>query len=129
MTGSLSSPPVEGGKQSGVNGVKTAIRTLQLKEHVGFNSLPEQYVSRIVREGFVFNIMVVGPTGVGKTTLIDSLFNASFQDVSTKNHNMQSVEVAVTHHELQEKHIKMRLNVVETRGFGDQINKSMYSLL
>ena len=35
----------------------------------------------------------------------------------------KTVELHVQQQELQEKHIKMRLSVVETRGFGDQINK------
>lgn len=69
--------------------------------------------------------MVVGGTGVGKSTLIDSLFNTKFPDVSTHSHNLKSVDLQVHTHELQEKHIKMRLSVVETRGFGDQIDKSM----
>ena len=102
-------------------------RRLQPTEYVGFDSLPEQYVSRIIRDGFVFNIMVVGATGVGKSTLIDSLFNTKFPDVSTRSHTLKTVDLNVQSHELQEKHIKMRLSVVETRGFGDQIDKSKLS--
>lgn len=103
---------------------KGGVRTLKLSEHVGFDSLPEQFVTRVIREGFVFNMMVIGATGIGKTTLVDSLFNTKFIDASTKSHNLKTVDLHVHTHELQEKHIKMRLSVAETRGFGDQINKT-----
>ena len=99
------------------------VREIKLKEHVGFDSLPEQYVNRVIRNGFVFNILVIGSTGVGKSTLIDSLFNSKFPESSTRSHNMKTVDLHVQRQELQEKHIKMRLSVAETRGFGDQINK------
>lgn len=102
-------------------------REVKLKEHVGFDSLPEQYVNRVIRNGFVFNILVIGSTGVGKSTLIDSLFNSKFPESSARTHNMKTVDLHVQRQELQEKHIKMRLSVAETRGFGDQINKGMIS--
>ncbi|XP_015790676.1 septin-11 [Tetranychus urticae] len=106
-------------KSNGANG----IRNLSPTDYVGFESLPEQYVNRTIREGFVFNVLVLGATGVGKSTLIDSLFNTKFPDVSTKSHNSQTVELHVQTHELQEKQIKLKLTIVESRGFGDQINK------
>jgi len=102
---------------------KGGVRDIKMKEHVGFDSLPEQYVSRVIRDGFVFNIMVVGGTGIGKSTLIESLFNTKFSIQSTQTHTLKSVELHVQQQELQEKHIKMRLSIIETRGFGDQINK------
>lgn len=105
------------------NGTLSGIRNLSPTDYVGFESLPEQYVNRTIREGFVFNVLVLGATGVGKSTLIDSLFNTKFPDVSTKSHNSQTVELHVQTHELQEKQIKLKLTIVESRGFGDQINK------
>lgn len=111
--------------QAKVNG--SAIRNLVPSSHVGFESLPEQYVNRATREGFVFNILVLGATGVGKTTLIDSLFNTKFPDVSGKSHSSQTVDLHVQTHELQEKQIKLKLTIVESKGFADQINKGRAS--
>ncbi|RWS07465.1 Septin-2-like protein [Dinothrombium tinctorium] len=117
MTGPLS-------ESETVNNKSDGIRHLTPDEYVGFESLPEQYVNRTIREGFVFNVLVVGATAVGKSTLIDSLFNTRFPESSVRNHNLSAVDLNVQSHDLQEKNIKLKLSVIETRGFGDQINKS-----
>lgn len=36
------------------------MRNLNLSGHVGFDSLPDQLVSKSVQNGFVFNIMCIG---------------------------------------------------------------------
>jgi septin family protein len=69
--------------------------------------------------------MSLGQTGVGKTTLIDSLFNMKFPDVSTRSHSLSNVDVLCHNYELQERNIKLKLGLVESRGFGDQINKGL----
>lgn len=51
------------------------MRSLKLAGHVGFDTLPDQLVSKSVQCGFNFNILCVGETGLGKSTLMDSLFN------------------------------------------------------
>ena len=99
------------------------------KGYVGFDCLPEQYVNRTIRNGIVFNVLIVGATGVGKSTLIDSLFNTTFNSVPTKSHKNTEVELNVSCHELQEKQIKLKLNIVETKGFADQINKGRKPLI
>lgn len=101
-----------------------SVRVLAPSDYVGFDSLPEQYVNRTIRDGFVFNVMVIGCTGVGKTTLIDSLFNSKFPDQSTNSHDSDQVQLNIQTHELQEKHIKLKLSVIETQGFCDQIDKT-----
>ncbi|CAG2168981.1 unnamed protein product, partial [Oppiella nova] len=107
------------GSQNGGNGY----RVLKPEGYVGVDSLPEQFVSRIVRDGFGFNIMCLGQTGVGKSTLLDSLFNMKFPDVSTRSHNISAVDVTANYYDLQERNIKLKLGLIESKGFGDQINK------
>ncbi|XP_074600827.1 septin-2-like [Brevipalpus obovatus] len=103
---------------------KNTVRTLKPSAPVGFESLPEQYVCRTIREGFVFNILILGATGIGKTTLVDSLFNTKFPDTSTHTHQSLMVDLQAQSHELQEKQIKLKLTIVESRGFGDQLVKA-----
>uniref|UniRef100_A0A672RSG3 Zgc:162239 n=1 Tax=Sinocyclocheilus grahami TaxID=75366 RepID=A0A672RSG3_SINGR len=43
-------------------------------KYVGIVTLPNQVQQKAVKKGFVFNLMVVGESGLGKSTLVNSLF-------------------------------------------------------
>jgi hypothetical protein len=63
-----------GGLNNGKEG-GAEVRSLKLGGHVGFDSMPDQLVNKSVQNGFCFNILSIGETGIGKSTLADSLFN------------------------------------------------------
>lgn len=98
------------------------IRSLKLQGHVGFDSLPNQLVTRSILQGYDFNILCIGETGIGKTTLMESLFNRSF-DAQPSPHNLPNVVLEPKTYDLQESSVRLRLTVVDTVGYGDQINK------
>ncbi|CAL4185371.1 unnamed protein product [Meganyctiphanes norvegica] len=98
------------------------IRTQKLSGHVGFDSLPDQLVSKSTQSGFTFNILCIGETGMGKSTLMDTLFNTSFE-ANPAPHSLPSVKLKSHTYELQESNVRLKLTIVDTVGYGDQINK------
>lgn len=67
-------------------------------------------------------MFVTGETGLGKSTLMDSLFNTSFESIPSP-HNLPSVKLKAHTYELQESNVRLKLTIVDTVGYGDQINK------
>ena len=98
------------------------MRTLQLNGHVGFDTLPDQIVAKSVSDGFTFNILCIGETGIGKSTLIDTLFNTKF-DWESSSHLEPKVRLNKNTYELVESNVRMKFSIVETSGFGDQLDK------
>ncbi|XP_035217141.1 septin-2-like isoform X1 [Stegodyphus dumicola] len=93
---------------------------------IGFATLPEQVHRKSVKKGFDFTLMVVGDTGLGKSTLINSLFLTDlYKDrkiLSVEERVDRTVEIEKTTMDIEEKGVKLRLTVVDTPGFGDAIN-------
>nr|XP_025130913.1 septin-14 isoform X2 [Bubalus bubalis] len=98
------------------------IRCLNMLGHFGFDCLAHQLVDKFVQQGFFFNILCVGETGIGKSTLIDTLFNTNLKDKKS-SHFYTSVGLKIQTYELQENNVQLKLTVVKTVGYGDQINK------
>ncbi|NXX78377.1 SEP10 protein, partial [Urocolius indicus] len=97
-------------------------RTLSLSGNVGFGSLPDQLVRKSIKQGFCFNVLCIGETGIGKSTLINSLFNTNFDD-PLSTHFLPNVRLRAQTYELQESNVNLKLTIINTVGFGDQINK------
>lgn len=67
-------------------------------------------------------MFVTGETGIGKSTLIDTLFNTNLKDKKS-SHFYSNVGLKIQTYKLQENNVQLKLTVVNTVGYGDQINK------
>uniref|UniRef100_A0A6I8P6W4 Septin 4 n=1 Tax=Ornithorhynchus anatinus TaxID=9258 RepID=A0A6I8P6W4_ORNAN len=98
------------------------------KEYVGFATLPNQVHRKSVKKGFDFTLMVAGESGLGKSTLINSLFLTDlYRDrrlLNAEERITQTVEITKHSVEIEEKGIKLRLTIVDTPGFGDAVNNT-----
>ena len=56
-------PPQQPQQQQQQQRPAAKTRTLRLRDHVGFDSLPDQIVSKAISQGFAFNILCIGETG------------------------------------------------------------------
>lgn len=97
--------------------------------YMGFANLPNQVHRKFVKKGFEFTLMVVGESGLGKTTLIDSLFLINLNDetktatkIKEKESEQQTVDIKSSTVDIEERGVKLKLTVVDTPGFGDSIN-------
>ena len=95
-------------------------------EFIGFASLPEQVHRKAVRRGFDFSLMVLGDSGLGKSTLINSLFLTDLYKERKVPEVIDLVERTVCTEkkqlEIEEKGIKVRLTIVDTPGYNDAVN-------
>lgn len=113
------SQSVRGMKMSFING-------RDLFGYVGIEAVLDQMRRKTMKAGFEFNIMVVGQSGLGKSTLVNTLFKSkvsrksctpNFEEKISKTVKLHSVS-----HVIEEKGVKMKLTVIDTPGFGDNIN-------
>ncbi|KAF5330383.1 hypothetical protein D9619_005290 [Psilocybe cf. subviscida] len=120
---------------------------IRAQSYVGFDSITQQIEHKLLKRGFQFNVIVAafgvwntkkwdGQTGLGKSTLINTIFASHL--IESKGRFMaeepvrQTTEIqAVSHAGLMvlslrllivENGVKLRLNIVDTPGYGDQIN-------
>ncbi|KAM6320145.1 uncharacterized protein O3Q21_007038 [Podargus strigoides] len=98
----------------------------QLFGYVGIEAVLDQMKIKTMKMGFEFNIMVVGQSGLGKSTMVDTLFKSKVSRKSSQPGQEEripkTVQLQSVTHVIEEKGVKMKLTVTDTPGFGDQIN-------
>lgn len=99
----------------------------KLNGFVGFANLPKQWHRKSVRRGFSFNFMVVGEDGLGKRTLVNTLFNKEVlpekvSEESETDAESLPVRIETTNAEVEEDGVKLKLNIITTPGFGESLN-------
>ncbi|ODQ45944.1 hypothetical protein PICMEDRAFT_17197 [Pichia membranifaciens NRRL Y-2026] len=97
-------------------------------DDVGLMCFPIQKRLQVYKNGSNFTLLCVGESGVGKTSFINTLFDSLLiekkssynEDFSQHPHKT----TVITHHKMDliEDGFKMRLNIIDTPGFGDYID-------
>uniref|UniRef100_A0A8C2HJU7 Septin 9a n=1 Tax=Cyprinus carpio TaxID=7962 RepID=A0A8C2HJU7_CYPCA len=94
--------------------------------YVGIDAILEQMRRKAMKQGFELNIMVVGQSGLGKSTLMNTLFKSKVSRKSflgtAEEKIPKTIEIKSISHDIEEKGVQMKLTVIDTPGFGDQIN-------
>lgn len=91
--------------------------------YIGFSCIADQYQRKTVKRGFEFTLMVVGESGLGKSTMINSLFltdlyrNRTLPPVNERL--VKTTEIEKTTLDIEEAGVKLRLTIVDTPGYGD----------
>jgi len=103
-----------------------AVEEIRAASYVGFDSITRQIEHKLLKRGFQFNVMVVGQTGLGKSTLINTIFASHLIDskgrLEATETIRQTTEIQTVSHVIVENGVRLRLNIVDTPGYGDQIN-------
>ncbi|KAJ7163893.1 putative cell division control protein CDC3 [Mycena crocata] len=115
------------GSSSSASAGPTIVRK-KITGHVGFSNLPNQVRRKSVKDGFQLTVMVVGESGLGKSTLINTLFDSTIYAPREPLHSAverpKTVAVENIQAEIEENGVRLRLTVVDTPGFGDSINNT-----
>ncbi|EKM55033.1 uncharacterized protein PHACADRAFT_255359 [Phanerochaete carnosa HHB-10118-sp] len=104
----------------------TPTEEIRASTYVGFDSITAQIEHKLLKRGFQFNVIVVGQTGLGKSTLINTIFASHLIDskgrLAAEEPVRQTTEIHPVSHVIVENGVRLRLNIVDTPGYGDQIN-------
>ena len=89
--------------------------------------MPEQVHRKSLKKGFEFTLLVVGDSGLGKSTLVNSLFMTDlYAEKNATTHKGKTVSITSRTAELEEKGVRLKLTVVDTPGFGEAINNTKW---
>ncbi|KAI6192798.1 Septin [Aphelenchoides fujianensis] len=104
----------------------SAVNTALSESIIGFSTFPDQVFRRCIKDGFEFSFMVVGESGLGKSTFINSLFLAEIYDQKNRHAPPASktTEISTKTLCLEEDGVRLNITFVDTPGFGDHVNNT-----
>ncbi|KAI9366888.1 Septin-type guanine nucleotide-binding (G) domain-containing protein [Zopfochytrium polystomum] len=104
----------------------TTEKKITLTGYVGFDTVTQQIERRLLKRGFTFNLLIVGRSGLGKSTLVNTLFAAHLIDSKglrkPNEPPRQTTEINSVTHVVEENGVRLKLTITDTPGYGDQVN-------
>ena len=104
---------------------------IPINQYVGLSNYPDQVRKKNSLRGFSFNLMVLGESGLGKTTFVNSMFNSDILPVRKggampekkfTTTSSSTLSFCSTRAQIREGEETLNLTVVEAKGFGDQLD-------
>ncbi|VDN36974.1 unnamed protein product [Gongylonema pulchrum] len=110
---------------SSEHSLNSSSRLKDTHSYVGFANFPNQVFRRAIKNGFEFTLMVVGCSGLGKSTFINSLFCAEINNVEMENRTVTpTLQIEEKMVRLVENGVTLNLTLVDCPGFGDALDNS-----
>ncbi|KAJ2774776.1 cell division control protein [Coemansia nantahalensis] len=96
------------------------------QDYVGFDTITQQMERKFLKRGFNLNVILVGESGMGKSTLVNSIFTTHLVDSQGRRTAQEVIrkttEISPVTQTLEENGVRVRLTIIDTPGFGDQCN-------
>ncbi|KAJ1721508.1 cell division control protein [Coemansia erecta] len=96
------------------------------QDYVGFDTITQQMERKFLKRGFNFNVILVGESGMGKSTLINSIFASHLIDTQGRRAAQEVIrkttEISPVTQTLEENGVRVKLTIVDTPGYSDQCN-------
>ncbi|KAJ1941001.1 cell division control protein, partial [Linderina macrospora] len=96
------------------------------QDYVGFDTITQQMERKFLKRGFNFNVILVGESGMGKSTLVNSIFASHLVDSQGRRTAQEVIrkttEISPVTQTLEENGVRVKLTIIDTPGFGDQCN-------
>lgn len=92
-----------------------------MAKEVGIGSFSNHFLQMSRREGADFNLLVIGPAGCGKSTLISNVYNQEILPADRRRYARFPSGVEFIEHEVEvsEAGVALRLKVTEVLGYGE----------
>lgn len=98
----------------------------KLDSYVGFDTITNQIHKKLKQRGFHFNIMLVGRSGLGKSTLLNTLFASHLVESKGLLPASKTLEISTISHLIEERDVQLKLSITDTPGFGDAVNNESW---
>lgn len=95
----------------------------------GFDSLPNQSTTRQMVHGLAFNLLIVGASGIGKTTYLNSLFDFDYGDTPDIDRELDDIKLRIKEYKPKNTILEMKITLIETKGFDNNSCKPIVDYL
>lgn len=92
-----------------------------------YSNLVNRIKDKIKSKNFTFTMMIVGESGLGKSTLVNQLFNCEIYDNQNPGPSFkpcQTTKIDVNKIHLIENQVNLFLNLIDTPGFGSHLDNT-----